>query len=260
MSTILYINDKPLEDLGLGPRSANWWDSVVFERPTIQLAGQFGQVAGSVGVGTARELSVECLLQATSVADRRTKLDEINRELTLGPCELRIQDDTDRVLVARLVSYGVEQFSDNPYGGQAYVNVTLEFVADDPTWYDRTALGVGLSTAAAELPAGTLPSSPVLYLQGGSSPTLTYAAHSGSTVSTLELSYTWASGDVYRVDLGLQTIDKIASGTRTNAIGVYSTGDFFALDPRDGDAAASDWPTITLSTGSGVAYYRRRWS
>jgi len=260
VSTILYINDKPLEDLGLGPRTANWWDSVRFERPVIQLANQLGQVAGDVGLGSPRELTIECILQATSVSDRRTKLDAISRELGLGACELRVQDDEDRVLLARLVNYSAAPFSDNPYGGQPYVEIELQLVADDPAWYDRYAVGIGLSTSAAEVPLGTLPSDAVLYLEGASSPTVTYAAHSGETVSTLELSYTWASGDVYRVDLGLQTIDKIASGTRTNGISVYSTGDFFALDPRDGDADASDWPTITLSTGSGVAYYRRRWT
>ncbi len=260
MSTIAWLNDTPLEDLGLGPRSANWWDSVVFERATIPLVDQFGQVASNVGTGAPRELQIECLLEATSVSDRRDKLDAIMRLIGYGPVELRVQDDEDRVLLARLVNYTAAQFSDNPYGGQPYLDVTLELVADDPTFYDRYARAVGLSTSAAEVAVGTLPNYGVLYLQGASDPTVTYKAHSGETVATLELAYTWASGDVYRVDLGLQTIDKIASGTRTNGISVYSTGDFFSLDPRDGDAAATDWPTITLSTGSGVIYYQRRWS
>ena len=157
-------------------------------------------------------------------------------------------------------AFVVEQFSENPYGGQPYVNVTLSFVADDPSWYDRNARAVGLSTSAAEVPLGTLPSYGTLYLQGANSPTITYKAASGETVATMALTYTWASGDVYRVDLGLQTIDRIATGTRTNAASVFTSGSFFALDPRDGDADAADWPTLTLSTGSGVVYYLRRWS
>jgi hypothetical protein len=260
MSTILYLNDTPAENYGLGLRSANWWDSVVFERPSIALAGQLGQVAGNVGIGAPRELSITALLEATSVNDRRTKLDNIARDLSAGVNEIRIQDDTARVLLARFIRYTVGAFSENPYGGQPYVEVTLEFVADDPVWKDKTASSYAVTTSGVDIPLGSLPNYGVIELTGASSPTITYKAHTGSTVATLALSYTWATGETYRVDLGLQTIDKVVAGVRTNAISAYSTGDFFDLDPVDADAGSSSSPSLTVSTGTATFYYRRSWA
>lgn len=260
MSTILWFNDTPAENYGLGLRSANWWDSVISERPSIQLAGQYGQVAGNVLIGAPRELSISALLEASSVNDRRSKLDTLARDLSKGTNEIRIQDDSDRVLLARFIRYTVGAFSENPYGGQPYVEVTLEFVADDPVWKDRNASSYGLTSSDTEIPLGSLPNYGVIELTGANSPTVTYKSHTGSTVATLGLSYTWASGETYRVDLGLQTIDKVVSGVRTNAISVYSTGDFFDLDPVDADASTSSWPTLSVSTGTATFYYRRSWS
>ena len=260
MSTILYLNGTPAENYGLGMRSANWWDSVIFERPSIPLAGQLGQVAGNVGIGAPRELSITTLLEASSVSDRRTKLDNIARDLSAGINEIKIQDDTARVLLARFIRYTVGAFAENPYGGQPYVEVTLEFVADDPVWKDVSASSYALSSSDTETPLGSLPSYGVIELTGANSPTITYKDQAGNTVSTLALSYTWASGETYRVDLALQTIDKVVSGVRTNAISVYSTGEFFALDPADGVASTSSWPTVAVSTGTGTIYYRRSWA
>jgi len=257
MSTILWFNDTPAENYGLGLRTANWWDSVIFDRPSISLAGQLGQVAGDVGAGAPRELSITALLEATSVADRRTKLDNLARDLSTGINEIRIQDDSDRVLLARFIRYNVGAFSENPYGGQPYVEITLDFIADDPVWKDKTASSYGVTTSGVAIPLGSLPNYGVLEFTGASSPTVTYKSHTGNTVATLALSYTWASGETYRVDLGLQTIDKVVSGVRTNAISAFSTGTFFDLDPVDADAGTSSWPTLTVSTGTATFYYRR---
>jgi phage-related protein len=259
--SIVYLNDRDIADYGIGLTEANAWDAIQIEFPTISVLGQIGQVVGAVGTGQPRTLRLTGILRASSIANRRTLLDQLNGDLGKGLVEIRIADELDRFVLARFVGASFGSFSKIEYSGvNSYVTVELEFICDDPTWQDRFSQSVSFGSTRTGMPLGRMPSWPLIYVEGATNPTIHYRSSTGDILYSMTFTKTLAADEVLRIDMALQTIDEIDSGVRTNDIASLTSGDFFACDPYDGDPDASSWPTLEITSGTAVAYYRRRWS
>ena len=84
-------------------------------------------------------------------------------------------------------------------------------------------------------------------------PTLTYRNAAGVAVESLALTGTLVAGtDYLEIDLDRQTIVHVSSGVPANAIGWLTSGQFFALDPMDGDVLAASYPQLEVTAASGT--------
>lgn len=125
----------------------------------------------------------------------------------------------------------------------------------DPLAYETTPTTVSGSAGsdlACEL--GTYKVWPVITVTGASFPlTVTYKDSAGNPVESFTIA---GSGTTVIVDCANLTVT-IDGDRDDNAL---TAGDFFALDPRDGDRDAADWPTVRTSSGSISIVYRKAWS
>lgn len=116
-----------------------------------------------------------------------------------------------------------------------------------------TVTGSADEDKACEL--GTYKVRPVITLTGATDPTVTYKNSDGDTVETMEID-TGGTPATVVIDMDEKTIT--IDGDDSPA--ALTAGDFFALEPRDGDRATSDWPTVRTSSGSLSIVYRKAWS
>lgn len=149
--------------------------------------------------------------------------------------------------------------------------VTLTFMCLDPTWRDVTAQVVGFNSTPATVPTGTAPAGGIVRIAAPSwsasvtNPVLTY--YNAATVSLQAMTFTGltltAGTDYLEIDLDRATATKYSSGTGSNAISYLASGDFFAIDPMDGDPLNSSYPLLgcsgTAGTPSGIYLGSRRW-
>jgi len=133
---------------------------------------------------------------------------------------------------------------------QRAYNVSLRFLLTDPRTYAIADSVVGFTTATA-MPMGTARTEPVIRLTGGTDPVLIYKDSSAVEVARMEL--TW-SGTWIDIDMDRKTIIDNAAA---NQIAALTTGEFFALDPYDGDYPTLAWPTLEVSSSTGQATYRK---
>ena len=61
-----------------------------------------------------------------------------------------------------------------------------------------------------------------------------------------------ATTDYLEIDLDRQTVVEYASGVAGNAISWLASGNFFALDPMDGDVLNASYPKLKVSATSGT--------
>ncbi len=142
------------------------------------------------------------------------------------------------------------------------LRVSIVFKCEDAYWSDLQPTSRLLGATRATLPLGTAPSTPIIRLMGSAtSPVVTYRDAGGvaQKVATLTSITLAATNDWLDLDMRTGKITLSASGVVTNQL-AQVTGDFpWGFDPQDGDYATSAWPTLEVSSGSGVAYWWKNW-
>jgi len=268
MAEILYVNGVDVSTLGVGVTSVGAaWSSPTVERASASPFATFGAIAATESTHAPLVLELGLLLDADRV-DRVTDLDAVHRLFT-GLLEIRF-GDTDRVVYGLLEQGAVVGES----GGAAdWVHtrgplaLSWTIVCHDPLRYDQDVTGVGFSSSAAALPLGTAPSAGLVTIYGAATnPTLTYRDQVGDALLpvsgdsvTMGFTATLGADDALEVDLAAKKVTRIDAGVRSDALSTLTSGWFFALDPADGNAAASSWPTLEVSSGTALATYRRAW-
>src|SRR5690606_32707 len=138
------------------------------------------------------------------------------------------------------------------------------------TWADAVGQLISFTSTPSQIPLGTAPSGGIVRIAAPSwsanvvDPVLAYLNAAGVTLQTLSFSGTLTAGTEYlEIDLDRCTVTEVSSGTRANAISWLSSGDFFGLDPMDGDVLNSSYPqlkvTATSGTPAGTWAGTRRW-
>jgi hypothetical protein len=193
------------------------------------------------------------IVNGAIVADDRATLDgyidELKYRLYDGELGIRFSNDETREYMAYC-----DQITVTPYQPaliQRAAKVALRFAVVDPRMRAIADSVVGFTTATA-MPMGTAKTLGVLRLTGGTNPIVIYKNYAGTEVARME--FTWA-GTWIDVDLDNQTIIDDLSA---NQAATLTGGNFFYLDPRDGDYLLTQWPTLEVSGGgSGQTTYRK---
>lgn len=253
----LYIDDTDLTTVGLHVQEARGWtDRASTTLPTAAVIDAHELLVTGRYQVQPRRVTLDCVMRGSSVATLRTNLDTLRYYLRPGARLVRLVDQNDR----EATGY-VEALTERIPAPAQFVSRTkslsIVVLCPDPRRYQLSANSEGFTTATA-MPLGTAPVWPSITIAGAATnPTITYKHNDTTTLATLGLTVSIGAGDSLVIDMAAKTI--IENPGAINRMDNLSSGDFFALDPNDGDYTASQWPTLEVSSGSGTANYNRAW-
>lgn len=273
MTWAVYLNETPLDSIGVWVQRINSYTSAPSrEYPTLALPGRQGVVLTADPAMNARALSIVCSVapSGASIAARATAEDRLKALAYRALVQVVVDDDVNTPRQIDGVCTGCEITTRQHPVDAVVADATLTILCPDPTWYDVTGQVIGFSATPSAIPLGTAPVGGLVRIAAPSwsanvvDPTLTYLNAAGVTVQTMAMTGTLIAGtDFLEVDLARQTITKSSSGTVTNAISWLTSGEFFALDPMDGDPLNSSYPQqkVTAASGTPSATWlgNRRW-
>lgn len=243
MSTIGLIVDNKIAGFEDGP-TVQW--------SALRIPQRIGGVVTAAAPAYSfRQLSVPVNVLGSTRAEMQDRLDEIKWRLSPDEIVVMFAHDETREYRARVDQSTVTTIA--PALTQRGVKMTIKMTCHDPRKYAITDT-VTAFTSATAMVLGTAPSHPVLRLTGGTNPIVIYK--DSSAVEQGRMEFTW-SGTWIDVDMQNKTI---LDNTGANQADALTTGDFFMLDPHDGDYVTPSWPTLEVSGGgSGQATYRKNY-
>jgi predicted phage tail component-like protein len=255
----LRVNGFDLSDLGL---AVGAWPGLL-DIPTTSpepqaLPGRAGGVLTTVevAVGT-RDVTIRGTLIAASVAEARDRWHKIKARLDQGLVELVFGDEPTLRIHALLRSGEMVPYGHATSAGGG--KVSLQFLCPDPYRESIEPTIVAIGSAPTPLPMGTAPVAPIIQLMGATDPILTYRDQAGEIRGQLALTVTLEANDYLDINGPTSGMTLVESGVRSNGIGALTAGTFLVLDARDGDLGTGAWPTLEVSSGTGIVLYRKRW-
>jgi hypothetical protein len=255
-NSVLYLDDYDTSLLGLVVETVTGLsDTPALTPRTRERYGWAGMMEVAAYPQLApRTITVTGTVLAATPAALETAIDALKAKCVPATVRVRFVSNATREWVVRLT-----ELTMTPLPGPMFLaparSITLKLLALDPYGYDLSSTVIG-SIANADSPCavGTAISRPVLRCTGAATnPLWTYKNQAGTTVRTLQLTITVAGGDWVEVDCAAMTIRKSVSSVITDALTTLTSGDFIALDPKDGT------PTLRVSVGTGQATYKKAW-
>lgn len=272
MTWAAYLNEVDLSTIGfyLEQTSAKF-GAPARQFPTVAIPGRNGVVVAADPTVSQRTLTLQGTIDPAlrTVAQRVAFEDQLKAVAMNGLVGVVIDDD---ITAPRRIDGLCTDVSIDPVAHPAVTQVSrarLTLQCPDPTWYDVTGQMIGFSSTPSAIPLGTAPSGGVVRISAPAwsanvvNPVLTYLNAAALVQTTLTFTLTLAAGtDYLEIDLDRLTAVKYASGVASNAITLL-TGDFFALDPMDGDVVNAAYPLLKATATSGTPSAQwlgvRRW-
>jgi hypothetical protein len=256
MAGELYINGQDTGTLGLVVARAEADYSGPPRRVrTSPVPGRYSEVVLSAPRRQefrGKRIRVQGHVLGTDYAQVQLRLSWLKAWMSDDNLRIRFANDTLREAVGYL-----EQFTATARGG-AFVStgraVLIEFFCPDGRRRKTTQNTPSLSTSPASITLGDSPSGGVIRIDGAvTDPVLTYKHYDGTTLATMSFTRVLSGGQYLDIDLDNRTIVDHAAANAINDLDAGS--DWFLLDPRDGDITSYEYPTLTLSGGTGTATY-----
>jgi phage-related protein len=260
MTWAVAINETSLADLSVYVVGVPaMLDGLGRSFPLFSLSGRQGSVLASDPTVAARQLRIECTITTTSIAARQTAERQLKALATRGVVTITVDDDVNAPLSIEGVN---AECTITPRGhpiDAIVADVVLQFVCPDPTWRAVMGMAVGLNTTPVMIPLGNAPSGGVVRIAAPSwsanvqNPVLTYRNLANSTVQSMTFTTTLVAGEDYLdIDLDRSTVTKYDDGVATTGAPLLTAGDFFVLDPTDGDPLNNGYPYLVLSASGGT--------
>lgn len=274
MPFAVYLNETDLSTLGVYVENVgDWFGAPRRTYPTQPIPGRQGAVIAGDPTTETRTLTVSCMIQpsALTLAARRTAEDQLKALAYRALIKIVNDDGVNAPRAIDGLCIGCTVTPRRHPTVNLVSDAQLTVLCPDPTWYDVTGQIIGFSSIAAAVPLGTAPSGGVIRLAiphwsaDVTDPTITYLSAGGVTRGSLAFTaLTLGAGtDYLEVDLDRATCTRYTSGSAINVLDKLSSGDFFALDPMDGDVLNASYPqlkvTSTAGTPSGQWLGVRRW-
>lgn len=233
-------------------------DGVELPRDYVPIPGSRGGILAAKAAVPPRTIVMDLLYPGSTVANRRSAFRDLEARCGEGLVELKFGDASAEYVEGRLVRAAKQPGVDGPWftDSAADMIVQLEFLCPQPVYWSTSEFTINLSTTAADIALGTLPSAGTITVNADTNtvtdPVVTYADSGGTTVETMSFTDTIAVGDQIDIDLDNWRITKTESGVEAAEYDLLTSGDFFFPDPADGVYTSTAWPTITLSATSGT--------
>lgn len=272
MTWAVYLNETPLDSIGGYVEEL----TEAFSAPrrsyaTVTIPGRQGVVVTGDPETQARSLVISGSIvpAAWTIAALRTATDQLKALAYRALIKVILDDDVN---APRQIDAVCEAVDITPIV-HPLVTLAARFRisarALDPTWADVTGQLIAFGTTASPVPLGTAPSGGIVRITpfGGTNvvdPELIYRNAAGVEVARLVFSGTLTAGTEYlEIDLDRSTVQEVSSGVASNAISWLVSGDFFSLDPMDGDPLNGSHPQLQLAadsgTPTGTIAYPKRW-
>jgi len=255
------IGETDLGDTGfIVDRIAGLLDGAALSRGGVAVPGYAGAVADDLAAVPVQRLRIDGTLAArdgATLRDRKARL----ADLTAGLLEVSLGDALAVLRWCVRVSLTVDPLADRGKTvGSGKARVSLELASFDPFDVDVDALPLALGATPAPVPVGTESSDGIIWLYGGTNPGVEYLSGAGALLGFLGFTVTLGSDEALEIDLGRQRIGRWTSGVRANGASLWTSGDFFALDPGDGSRLLGAPPRLGTKGGAtGLLLTRRRW-
>lgn len=266
MTTGVWVNDYPLDAAGwLLETVAGWQDGLTQKAPTIAIPGRAGLLATGQAAADSRVITLGGHVGPfASHALCLQAVDLVKAIAGSGLAEVRLVDRVDRTFWAQLTNVRVS--GGRVWGLDFYRKVELTFTCLVPVGFDQLGRTAAFSATPANIWPGSAPLAPIVRIYAPTNtvtnPTLTYRDLAGNIRGQLGLTQVLTVNDWIEANLDTQVISRVLSGVVSGPVPIAS-GDFFALDPADGDSINNLGPTleVTASSGTptGLALFRRMW-
>lgn len=272
MTWAVYANEVSLASLGVYvQRLEQYTAAPAREYATVAIPGRQGVVFAGDPVTAARTLTITASVatSANTVAARATAEDALKAALYRALIKVVVDDDVNAPRQIDGVCTSVAITTRAHPVSAVVSDVTATVLCPDPTWADVTGQIIAFGTTASAIPLGTAPSGGIVRITPFGTtnvvdPTLSYLNAAGVTIAALAFTGTLTAGTEYlEIDLDRATVVEVSSGTSSNAISWLTSGDFFGLDPMDGDPLNGSYPqlkvTATSGTPTATITYTKRW-
>lgn len=269
--TALYLNNFDVGQLGLKlQRLEGLGDASTARLTTAAAAGRSAQVVlASRATQQPRTITATLVCRPRSLAGVEDAVHKLYAIVGAGLIEIREGRDPEKVSYGLLEGAIDYAFDPQYVDGDPVSRITLRFTCHDPIRYSRSAWLIGFGAAPGNIPCGTAPCGPLLRIYGQpTSPfTITYRSMDGTARQVMGFTLTLGANDFLEIDCDAQTVVKNVAGSVSNAIDTWTTNTdgFIVLDPADADwsyaidhvDAGRAWPMLELSSGFGLALYRK---
>jgi hypothetical protein len=118
----------------------------------------------------------------------------------------------------------------------------------------------GIGTTYVDADQGTAPSLGVFTIAAGTTPILRYRNHATTLLHSMSFTSP-AGGGTYTIDMSAGTVVG-SGGAPADSMTEITAGDFFAMDPNDGDGVypiTNNPPEISVSSGTATMNYYKAW-
>jgi hypothetical protein len=259
----VYVTETPLSDIGayVTGFEDSWLSAPAREYPTIAIPGRQGVVFAADPTTAARTLRIVGSISPAvrTVAARQAAEDQLKALTYRAQVKVIVDDD---VTSPRQIDAVCTSCAITPRGHPVDAVVSgfaLSFLCPDPTWSDVVGQMIGFSTVATPVPLGTAPSGGIIRVAAPSwsanvtGLVVSYLNAAGVTIGSMTFTTTLTAGtDYIEIDLDRATITDYNSGTASSGAALLTAGDFFSLDPIDGDPLNASYPMLKLSSSAGT--------
>ncbi len=261
MTWSIALNETALADIGVYVQRIDGLSAPARDYPSVAIPGRMGVIFSGDPTAPARSATITASIVTTAntIAARRTAEDQLKALAYRALVKITYDDDVnapraiDGVCTACVITTRAHPTA------SVVSDVTLSVMCPDPTWYDVAGQLIAFTSTPSAIPLGTAPSGGIVRIAAPSwsanvvNPVLTYLNAAGVTLQTLTMTGTLTAGTEYlEIDLDRCTITEYSSGTGANAISWLSSGDFFGLDPMDGDVLNASYPQLKVTSASGT--------
>lgn len=278
MAYSVYVNETNLADLSVYvERVSSWRDAPTRDYGVVAIPGRQGVIFSADPTTGARTLRVSAMIHPAALTMSARRSAEDNLKALAMRALIKVIEDDD-VNAPRTIDGVCTSCTINPrrHPVVSYVSdAELTILCPDPTWQDVVGQVIGFTSTATAVPLGTAPSGGIVRIAAPSwsadvdIPVLHYLNAAGVTIQSMTFggitggSDLQAGLDYLEIDLDRATVTRYDSGVASNGISLLTAGDFFSLDPMDGDTLNASYPmlkvTATGGTPSGQWLGARRW-
>ncbi len=262
MTWAVYLNETPLDSLGIYVEDISArYAGVSRSFPQTALPGRQGTVLTADPETQPRILTISGSIDpiARTLAARNTAEDALKVLAYRGLIRVVADDD---VTAPRQIDGVCTGLNVTPVVHPMVTQVSrysATILCPDPTWYDVTSQMIAFSAVASPVPLGSAPTGGIVRIMAPPwsaavvDPVLTYLNAGGVAIQSMTFTGTLTAGTEYlEVDLDRQTVVEVSSGVSSNAISWLSAGNFFSLDPSDGEPLVSSYPQLQVTATSGT--------
>lgn len=263
------INGRPISDFNLRlGEIGSIWSMPAVQRGTTPVIGRVGVRASPEFAGAPKTIPLTLCLWGDTVttANRRAKLDAVYRFLD-GLLEVEFENEAGRIYQCRLEGAEARARTEPLAFVRGDVLIDLNLIVDSGVAQDRVPQVVGVPGGSAlrtALPLGTYPSAPILEVPGPITTDLTVAYRGvagGDALQSLVLDTSTtnvASDECLIINCDRERIWTFDGTDLTDAMSLYSSGDFPVFDPGDGDLGGEG--CTVSSTHAMTAIYLKVWA